>query len=111
MYHGTSSGSAQSLIKNGWKPNSGFVGGNFGNAKYLYLTNEPENAMWYANESGNDTVVKVSDVPIEFLRPDPEDEAGYTMTELFDRINHPMFPSPSCFISTRELSSDYFSIL
>lgn len=84
LYHGTSVGSAESLLKHGWTPNSGFTGGNGGQTRYLYLTNEPENARWFANEKGEDTVLKVL-VPISSLIVDPEDGIEDTVLE---ELNH-----------------------
>jgi len=80
LYHGTSASSAAAMIENGWAPNSGFVGGNAGQTRYLYLTNEPENARWFANEKGEDTILKVV-VPISSLIVDPEDGIEDTVSE------------------------------
>lgn len=109
LYHGTSLNSATSLVNNGWQPYSGFIGGNNGQNKYLYLTNDPENARWFANEKGDDTIVEVSNIPLEYLRPDPEDEAGFTMKQLLNRIDETGFPAS--FVLYKELNSDHFKII
>ena len=72
LYHGTSRSSAQELMKNGWSPASGRSGGQCGQSRYLYLTNVPENAQWYADLKENPTVLRI-DVDPESLRVDPED--------------------------------------
>ena len=109
LYHGTSLNNAISLVNNGWQPYSGNIGGNIGQNKYLYLTNEPENARWFANEKGEDTIVEVSNVPLEYLKPDPEDEAGFTMKELLNRIDKTGLPSS--FVLYKDLNSDHFKII
>lgn len=45
-------------------------------------------------------------IPIEYLRPDPEDEAGFTMKELLDRIDTNGFPAK--FILTKPLDNSHF---
>ena len=72
LYHGTTVESAARLIAEGWRPHSGDVGGQCGQPRFLYLTNHPENALWFAQEKGGDAVVAV-DVPLAFLAVDPED--------------------------------------
>jgi len=73
LYHGTTPEGAQALLSDGWTPGSGFVGGNRGQRRYLYLTNLRENALWFAQEKGSDVVLELVDVPIANLRVDPED--------------------------------------
>lgn len=43
--------------------------------------------MWFAEEKGCNTVIEIMNIPIDYLRPDPEDEAGFTMKELLNRID------------------------
>ena len=109
LYHGTCLSNGENLIQNGWKPINNSYGGNMGNPNYLYLTSEPEDALWFAEEKGCDTVVIVKNVPISFLRPDPEDEAGFSMSDLLNRMN--INGLPSKFILTKELKSNHFEIL
>jgi hypothetical protein len=110
LYHGTCKENGDSLIENGWKPRSGGYGGNMGNPNYLYLTSEPEDALWFAEEKGCTSVIEVSNIPLDYLRPDPEDEAGFTMTELLDRIDtEKKYKSPAKFILTKPLDNSYFS--
>lgn len=106
LYHGTCEGNSKNLIDNGWKPiNSGY-GGNMGNPNYLYLSSEPEDALWFAEENGCNTVIEIMNIPIDYLRPDPEDEAGFTMKELLDRIDTNGFPAK--FILIKPLDNTHF---
>lgn len=108
LYHGTCVENAKRLVENGWKPNSGSVGGNLGQSKYLYLSSDYEDALWFAEEKGCNSVVQINDVPLDYLIPDPEDESGYTMSELLDRLNRSKIPSK--FALTTSLPSSYFTI-
>lgn len=108
LYHGTTKYCADNMVENGWKPLKYSSGSNQGNPNYLYLTSEPENALWYAENNNGNTIVEVKDIPLSFLRPDPEDEAGYTMSELIERMNHSMMPAN--FILTKELDKKHFKI-
>ena len=107
LYHGTCNG--ENLIKNGWKPNTGYVGSNMGNPNYLYLSSEPQDALWFAEEKGCNIVIEIVDIPIDYLRPDPDDEAGFSMKELLDRINNSKLPSK--FILTKQLNNKHFKLL
>ncbi len=107
LYHGTCKENANNLVENGWKP-SNRIGSNLGQGKYLYLSSEWEDALWFAQEKGCNTVVEVKDVPIEFLRPDPEDEAGFSINDLLKRIDETGFPAK--FALHQELDSKYFRI-
>lgn len=80
LYHGTSAESAAALCQNGWQPNSGQQSGNMGQARYLYLTTGIEDAAWFANERGCDSIVAVT-VPMDYLIVDPEDGVGDTVDE------------------------------
>jgi hypothetical protein len=82
LYHGTCAESAEALCTNGWAPNSGSQGGNMGQAKYLYLTTLAENARWFANEKGCNSILLVT-VPKAWLIVDPEDGVGETVDEEF----------------------------
>lgn len=83
LYHGTCKINSQQLLKNGWKPNSSSQGSNMGQTKYLYVTTEPEDAMWFANQKGCNSIIEIT-TTIDNIIPDPEDEAGYTKTELLN---------------------------
>lgn len=104
LYHGTCLENAKELIKNGW--DVGRTGGNLGQSKYLYLSSGYEDAMWFAEEKGCNTVVEIKDIPLDYLLPDPEDEAGYTMSELLNRTGG----YPSKYVLTKPLSAKHFSI-
>jgi len=108
LYHGTCENNAKQLMENGWIPNSGGIGSNLGQSKYLYLTSGYEDALWFAEEKGCNTVVQIKDIPINYLKPDPEDESGYTMNELLNRMEDSGWPSK--FILITSLPPSYFSI-
>ncbi len=110
LYHGTSSEYAQLLVTNGWQPNKICMGGNCGNPKYLYLTSDIEDARWYSNEKGDDTIIKVINIPIDYLRADPDDERGYNMNDLLQRISKKSL-MPSKFILTVSLTKEHFKIV
>lgn len=107
LYHGTNVYNANLLVKNGWYP-SNFTGSNMGNPSYLYLSSEPEDALWFANENGGETIVEVN-VPIKYLKPDPEDESGFSLDDLMNRMSRKMLPSK--FVLHHPLDSSHFKIL
>lgn len=109
LYHGTSLKSAINMVKNGWRPYSGKRTGNAGNLKYLYLTTEIEDARWFSNELGEDTVLKVSNIPIEWLIVDPEDGIGNTVEEELKTAKKLGLPAKLAL--THELDSSYFEVL
>jgi hypothetical protein len=67
LYHGTTLESAALLTQNGWHPNSFASGSQCGQSRYLYLTTHPEDALWFANEKGSETVLELKDVPYSIL--------------------------------------------
>lgn len=108
LYHGTCKYSGDKLIQFGWEPMRVYQGSNMGNPKYLYLTSGIEDAEWFANEKGCDTIVQVKDIPLTYLKPDPEDEAGYSMEELIDRMKT---IRPSKFVLIQRLDSSHFDLI
>lgn len=106
VYHGTCSGNAASLCANGWVPNSGAVGGNQGQARFLYLSTGVEDAEWFANEKGCTTVLAVT-VPMAYLIVDPEDGIGDTLE---DEINNPM-GLPGKVALTRPVGPEAFKVV
>lgn len=106
LYHGTSRESAENLIKNGWTPRSGTTGGNAGQSRYLYLTNEPENALWFAQEKGEETVISLINVPISFLKVDPEDGTYDTVEEELSK-KHGI---PGTVVIFKSLGPEHFKI-
>lgn len=106
LYHGTCPESAEILLSKGWSPRTGHVGGNMGQSQYLYLTTDPEDALWFAQEKGCDTVVKVSGVPLSYLKVDPEDGVGDTVE---DELNSKM-GLPGKVVLYRPLESNHFSL-
>ena len=109
LYHGTCLNNANELVKNGWKPNIYGSGSNMGDANYLYLSSDPDDALWFANEKGCQTIIELKNIPLDFLIPDPEDEAGFTMLELLQRINNTNYPAK--FALYKELPSEFFKII
>lgn len=103
LYHGTTEESAAALLGAGWVPGSGPLGGNCGQRRFLYLTNDPENALWYAQEKGGEVVLEVT-VPRDALRVDPEDGAFDTVEEELAR-SHGL---PGCVVATSPLLSSAF---
>jgi len=106
LYHGTCPENARQIIENGWKPHSGSKGSNMGQTRYLYLTTDPEDARWFANEKGCDTILMVLKVPLDFLIVDPEDGIGDTVE---DEINN-KHGLPGKLALTKALSKDHFRI-
>ena len=80
LYHGTCPENAERLMRDGWNPGSEPIGGNMGQSRYLYLTNGRENALWYAEQKGCSTVLKVT-VLASFLLVDPEDGTSDSVEE------------------------------
>jgi len=109
MYHGTCQASAVAMVSNGWQPRSGFIGGNMGQSKYLYVTSDPENAMWFAEENGCNTILKISDIPRDFLKVDPEDGGGLSFQEMLSFMS--AFKMPGSFVLTQPLGPEHFSML
>ena len=106
LYHGTCPESAKILLTKGWQPNSGSVGANMGQSRYLYLTTELEDALWFAQEKGCDTVLKVSNVPLSILKVDPEDGVGDTV---YDEL-HSSTGTPGKVVAVGPLGKEHFSI-
>ena len=107
LYHGTCPENAEALIKNGWQPNQASVGGNAGQTRFLYLTDEPENALGYAQEKGCNTLVEVSRVPMTQLAVDPEDGTAETVEE---ELNKEM-GLPGNVVLTQALQAAHFRIV
>ena len=79
LYHGTCEDNAAHLMQHGWQPHSGMSGGNQGQTRYLYLSTDREDALWFAQEKGCDTVLAVHNIPRDSLIVDPEDGIGDTV--------------------------------
>lgn len=74
MYHGCSKLSAKNLTESGWTPRSkNSYGSNMGRGDLLYLSSYEEDALWFAEEKGESSVVLVKNIPISYLIFDPED--------------------------------------
>lgn len=103
LYHGTCS---DMLCQTGWEPNNTTQGGNMGQTQYLYLTNHPDNARWFAQEKGCDIVLVVRDVPSNYLRVDPEDGSTDTVE---DELSFSM-GIPGSVVLTQPLPADHFEV-
>lgn len=106
LYHGTCPESAKILLANGWQPRTASPGANMGQSQYLYLTTELDDALWFAQEKGCDTVLKVSNVPMSILKVDPEDGVGDTV---YDELNSST-GAPGKVVAVRPLGKEHFSI-
>jgi hypothetical protein len=105
LYHGTCPDYANSLLKNRWSPNSGTKGGNSGNPRYLYPTTTSENAQWYAQEKGCNTIIALINIPKSMLMVDPEDGSNDTVDEeLSMRL-------PGCVVLTQALGPEHFKLI
>ena len=71
LFHGTTSENANRLLSKG-KVGRAPLGANQGRPDLLYVTTNPENATWFAQQAGGGVVLEV-DVPRCQLRTDPED--------------------------------------
>lgn len=108
LYHGTSLSSAKNLIKNGWEPRSNrYMGSQQGNPVYLYLTTDIEDAEWFADEKENGVVIKVENIPLSYLKVDPEDGVGDTID---DEINS-QHGLPGKLVLYKPLHSNHFSFV
>jgi hypothetical protein len=109
LYHGTCPGSAKSLVENGWQPFSGMQGANMGYQGYLYLTDDPDDARWFAEQKGCKTVVVVRDVPIEYLIVDPDDAVTENVQEEYELSRTYKLPLKLALI--KALPAEHFSVL
>lgn len=110
LYHGTSLRNANLLLKNGWQPNKVSRGANQGQTKYLYLTTEPLDALWFAEEKGESTILQIM-VPIEYLIVDPEDGVGETIEEELKISKRLKMPAKFALIKELEASNfDLYSV-
>jgi len=91
LYHGTTRAAAESLLAFGWAPHSGGRGGQCGQPRFLYLTNGFDNALWFAQQKGDTTVLAV-EVPLAALRVDPEDGICASVAEELDLVRHTGLP-------------------
>lgn len=103
LYHGTCS---DALCKTGWTPNSGHVGGNRGQSRFLYLSSMPEDALWIAQQKGCDIVLVVHDVPEDSLIVDPEDGIADTV---YDEL-HNEHGLPGKVALFKSLGPEHFSL-
>lgn len=81
LYHGTTPDAAFLLCNEGWKPNAWSQGGNMGLRHLLYLSTDPEDALWFAQEKGSDMVVEVTGLSAPDLVVDPDDGTYDTLEE------------------------------
>lgn len=106
LYHGTTADSAELLMQNGWQPNSFASGSQCGQSRYLYLTTQPEDALWFANEKGAETVLEIKDVPYSMLKVDPEDGTGDTIEE---EVGSP-YGMPGKVVLTKAIDASAFEL-
>jgi hypothetical protein len=106
LYHGTCEDSAKKLLENGWKPNQIGKGGNVGKTDLLYITNEFDNAMWFANEKGCNTVIALKNIPMDWLIVDPEDAIENTVQKELERSVKTKLPAYLAIHTT--ITKDHF---
>lgn len=78
LFHGTSRENAAALTEHGFRPEGWRTGGNGGRSEHLYLTNDPENAAWFAERTGDGAVIEVSVRACDLI-VDPEDGIADTV--------------------------------
>lgn len=114
LYHGTSIGNAEYIVKNGWFPRTSGSGGNMGQSKYLYITSEIGDARWFANENGDDTIMKISNINIMDLKFDPEDGDAdlfdYKISNAIDKLKNG-YDMPIKFVLYKPTDKSHFSII
>lgn len=108
LYHGTTEESAAVLMIHGWTPGSGSSGANQGQTRLLYLTTEPENALWFADQRGGGVVLEVV-VPLSSLVVDPEDGIGDTVEEELEIARRHGLPANLA--SKAEIEARRFSLM
>lgn len=86
LFHGTTKEYAKMLLENGWTPNRVSSGGNSGQSRFLYITDSPDNALWFSEQKGDNIVLEVVDISIEDLRVDPEDGINETVEEELNQV-------------------------
>ncbi|VVC05800.1 Uncharacterised protein [uncultured archaeon] len=106
LYHGTSKENARKLSKYGFQPRKISPEENQGQSKYLYLTTSPENAEWFANEKGENTVLEVRNIPYSTLKVDPEDGISDTV----EKELYLPYDLPGNVALTRPLGPEHFRL-
>lgn len=108
VFHGTCEENANLLVKNGWQPNNHIKGSQQGQTRFLYVTNMIENAKWYANEKGCDSIVKIL-VPLSSLMVDTEDGIGDSVEEelSLSKLNK----TPANMVIYKPIDSKFFEII
>ena len=107
LFHGTSEHYGNLLLKNGWQPNKIKPGANQGQSKYLYLTSEPLDALWFAEQINENTILKVLIPNMNYLSIDPEDSIGNSIEEELEISKK--LGTPTKFVLVKELSKNHFS--
>lgn len=93
------------MMVHGWAPERGRSGGNCGQPRYFYLTTHFDDAMWFANEKGDDAVLEVT-VPISDLMVDPEDGVGSNVPDALAEAE--ISGIPEKFVAIRRLAAESF---
>ena len=111
LYHGTCEENAIHLIKNGWEPRipksiRASQTANMGQARYLYLSTGYEDALWFAEQRGCNTVIELHNVPIDYLIVDPEDGVSDTVEDELKGFRG----MPGKVALTKPLSANHFRL-
>lgn len=80
MYHGTSVENVREMAEKGFSPEGWRAGPNGGRRGMLYLTDDPVNAQWFADRTGEGCVISLS-VRACDLVVDPEDGMSNSVVE------------------------------
>lgn len=90
MYHGTSVENANAIATNGFSSAGWRVGANLGRRGYLYLTNDEENARWFAEQTGDPAVISLSVRACDLII-DPEDASEDSVVDELSKNGLPAY--------------------
>ena len=106
IYHGTTEKSAELLLKNGWQPNQVNSGANQGDSRYLYVTTEIEDALWFSEQTGSRVILEILNFSLDNLKVDPEDGITESIEEELEISQKNR--TPAKFVIISPLSSQCF---
>lgn len=94
LFHGTTRESAKLLLKKGWAPRKQFAPtANGGRPQFLYVSTGWQDALWFAEQMGEDTVLAIHDITRDMVGIDPEDGMGGTVEEELAKAKKIKFPA------------------
>jgi len=92
-------------VRDGLRGEAVASGANQGRRGHLYLSTDPFDALWFAEQKGEQTVLSVT-IAMDDLIVDPEDGIGETVSEEFSQPRG----LPGKFATKRPLSPAAFSL-